>query len=251
MPQSGKLARLFLVLLVIVSLALASAAAYLLQQEMKKSASLNEKLTAVLSQQKSIQSTLDTSKQDLSRLNTLLSQSEEKVKQLHENITTLEDEKKTLAEDLIYLKTKLESVQKENSASLKLTENLKKEAQEKQQQLESISKEKEGLLAKLSSLELKTSQAVRLDKIVVRPQGGVLTGLEARVASIDKKFKFLIIDKGQKDSVTVGDVFVCFNKDKEIGQVEVEKVYESLSSARFLPNLDVKNLREGSKAVRR
>jgi len=251
MSQSGKLARIFLVLLVIISLALASAAAILLQKEMKKSSKLDAKLSQALDQEKSAQSTLDTSKQEISRLNELLGQSEGRIAQMQESIATLENEKKTLADTLSDLKSRLDVVQKDNSASLKIVESLKGDLAQKKQQLEAATKEKEELVTKLGSLELKNKEPVRLDKIVVRPGGQPVVGLEAKIASVDKKFKFLIIDKGQKDGVNVGDVFTCLDKDRDIGQVEVEKVYDSLASARFLPNLETKNLKAGSRIVRK
>jgi predicted RNase H-like nuclease (RuvC/YqgF family) len=251
MLQTGKIARLILILLVIVSLLLASAATYLLQQEMKKSSDLNKRLTETLNSEKTIQSSLDNSRQELSRLNALVSGSDDKIKSLHADIATLEDEKKTLAENLAGLKVRFDNIQKENTANLKMVDTLKSQMQEKQKQLESAAKEKEELSAKLASLELKDKEPVRLEKIVVRPADkGTLTGMEAKVSSVNKKFRFVIIDRGQKDGVRVGDIFTCFAKDKDIGQIEVEKVYDSLSSARFLPNLQEKNIKEGLRVTR-
>ncbi len=250
MAMPGKLVRIILILLVIISLSLASVAAYLLQQEMQKNTALNNQLGETLKQNEALKASLESSRQELSRLSESSSQTEEKIKALNADILTLENEKRSLAEMISDFKNQLAKTQKENTESLKKIDDLKAKVEDNQKQLDAATKEKEQLSSKLKELELKTREGVRLDKIVVRPQGEGAK-LEGKISSLDKKFKFVLIDLGKNDGVEVGDVFTCLDNNKEIGEVKIEKVYETLSSANFLPNLSVKSLKAGSKVVKK
>ncbi|MEW6009427.1 MAG: hypothetical protein AB1629_07325 [Candidatus Omnitrophota bacterium] len=249
MAMPGKIVRIILILLVIISLSLASVAAYLLQQEMQKNTALNSQLSEALKQNDVLKSSLESSRQDISRLSKESREAEEKIKTLNSDILTLETEKKNLAEMILDLKTQLTQSQKASTEASKKIDELKVQVEANQKQLDEALKEKEKLSSKLKELELKTSEGVKLEKIVVKPRKGG-EKLEGKISSVNKKFKFVVINLGKNDGVEVGDIFTCIDNDKEIGQVSIEKVYETLSSANFSPNLQVKSLKEGLKVVR-
>lgn len=252
MPGSGKMLRFTLIILVIFSLVLASAAAYLLQQQMQKTTVLNDKLNEALKQEKTVQSFLDTSKQEISRLNSLLTQSQEQIKALDEKLASAESEKNSLADTISNVSKQLADSQGKAAEYLKNMEDLKAKLEGEKKQLEIVSKEKQDLAGQLDKLQQKGGEGVRLEKIVVTPgQTGTVSVLSAKVVSVDKKLKFLIIDAGVKDSVNPGDIFTCLNNDKEIGTVRVNKVYDSLSAADFMPGLSIKFLKEGLKVIRK
>jgi cell shape-determining protein MreC len=254
MAMSGKLLKVVLIILVFISLALASVAAFLLQQQIQKNTIVSARLNEVLNENKTISASLDGSRQEIARLNGTLSDSEAKLKSLNATITSLEDEKKALADTINSVKNDLNNAQSKNTQYSKSIDDLKSQIEQDKKQLETLKKEKDDLVTKISSLEQQNKETVKLERIVVTPgkTPGISQPLSGQIVSIDKKMKFLIIDLGEKDGVKVGDIFVCLNnKEKDIGQVKVEKIYESLSAADFLPNLKVDSLKEGARVIKK
>lgn len=74
-------------------------------------------------------------------------------------------------------------------------------------------------------------KGVSLKRIVVRPS----KELEGKVLVVNNEFHFVVIDLGRKDGVSVGNEFVIYQGSEVIGKVQVEKVYDAMSTASILP----------------
>ncbi|MBU2541019.1 MAG: hypothetical protein KJ593_03860 [Candidatus Omnitrophica bacterium] len=244
MSDSVNIFRVGLIIIVILLLILVSAAGFFLQQEIKKNTNLGEQLIKAQEQENLLKSSFENSDEKISRLNILIGESQEEIKSLTSKISVLENDNMRLSEELSSLKGHMHTTNNQNIEFLKKVDDLENELRRKEGELGIAVKEKEDLLAKLEVLEQKRS-SIDLEKIVVKPL------LEGKIVNIDRKYKFLIIDRGEQNNVEVGDIFICFLDDREIGQVKVEKVYESLSAANFLPDLQFQYLKQGAKVVRR
>ncbi len=241
---SSAIFRGILITIVVLLLVLVSTAAFFLQGEIKKSANLSEQLIYTQKEQLIFKSSLEDSKEEVSRLNILITESHGQAKQLDSEISTLEEDNKRLNREISTLKENISFTNEKNIGLSKKIDDLETKFANKEKQLVSAVKEKEDLRVKLEDFK-KERGPINLEKIVVKPQ------LEGKIVNIDKRLKFLVIDRGIQDDVAVGDVFSCFLNGKEIGQVKVEKVYDSLSAANFLSNLKFKYVKEGAKVLRR
>lgn len=241
--------RVILIIIVALSLTLASTAFFLLQQQTHKCTELTSQLDQAFQREKLIQSSLDSSTQQVQRLNILVKESQDKIETSNSETSSLENKNKGLSQELSQLKKHLQVTNNQNVDFIKQIDDLKVKLKQKERRVDALNKEKEDLASKLE----KKRGFISLEKIVVGPQvpQELVQILEGKIVNVDKKFKFLIIDRGEKDYVNVGDVFSCFSLDKEIGDVKVEKVYETLSAANFLPNLQFRLLKKGLKVIRR
>ena len=75
------------------------------------------------------------------------------------------------------------------------------------------------------------SRGVELKRIVVKPK----KQLEGKVLVINREFHFVVIDLGKQDKVGLGDELSVYQQAKEIGKIQVEKVYDTMSTAIILP----------------
>lgn len=245
----AKLLRVLLIVILFISLALASVAAFLLQREMKKSYNFDDRLTQALKRQEVIQSSLETSNKDTERLNNLYSQSQKKIGELNSKISILENEKINLSNKLSNFREQFQSTSSQKEAFIIRIKELSSDLEQKDKELKIANKAKQRLFKKIEGLEKRQGGSIKLEKIVI---GAAREdeALEGEIVSVDRKFKFLIIDHGQRQGVKIGDIFSCFYKDREIGRVKIEKVYESVSAANFLPNLQARFLKQGQRVLR-
>ena len=83
---------------------------------------------------------------------------------------------------------------------------------------------------------------VKLKKIVVKPS----KELEGKVLVVNNEFHFVVIDMGKKDGVRVSDELVVYRGPQQIGKVQVEKVYDEMSTAAILSGSQEEEIIEDS-----
>lgn len=91
--------------------------------------------------------------------------------------------------------------------------------------------------------ESKDKTGVKLKKIVVKPKKESLMG---KVLVVNREFQFLVIDLGSKDGLSVGDEFVIYQGSEEVGKVQIERVYDTMSTATILPGAEEYKIMEDS-----
>lgn len=89
-------------------------------------------------------------------------------------------------------------------------------------------------------LKQSSSAGVELKKIVVKPKDE----LEGKVLVVNNKFQFIVIDLGEKHGVNVGDDFVVYKDAQEVARVQVEAVYDAMSTASILSDSQPKSIKE-------
>ncbi|MBI2093167.1 MAG: hypothetical protein HYT88_00375 [Candidatus Omnitrophica bacterium] len=77
------------------------------------------------------------------------------------------------------------------------------------------------------------SSTVQLDRIIVSQEGA--PELQGRVLSVDRQWKFIVVDLGW-DAVRIGDVVSIFRNGKLLAKARIERVQEGISAASFLPD---------------
>jgi septal ring factor EnvC (AmiA/AmiB activator) len=269
---------ILLIVLIVVSLALAGGVFYMLQKERAKNVALQEELDDVKMKQKVTEAKLEESKKTISGLELKVQEAKLQIDKL---TTDLQQEKAARQQAVVeigQLKADLEQ-QKTLKADLeKKLSQAQKDTDKIQTQLKDLSSKKTDLEKKIKDLEAQAKAAqdqegVELGKVVVTPetttgvpvqaqasskpagekQAAKVAGApsEGKVLVINKEYNFAVIDLGAKDGIEIGNTFSIFHNNKYVGDVKVEKVHDSMAAAGFV-NPEIKDkINEGDKVVRK
>lgn len=255
MRNNAKAVTLLLVILIILSLSLAGGAFYFLQKEKVNNKVLQERLTEV-----NLKYTLG--EKELNKQKELVSLLELKVKESKNQLDTLtaDLEQEKLAKKEAQGQTERLRIELEEQKKLKQgLEDKFNQTQEKIQSLEAQLKEldaqKTQLETKIENLQALSKDTVELGKITVTPEEKrpedktPAPALEGKVLVINKDYNFAVINLGLREGIEVGNVFSVYHDNKYIGEVEIEKVHDSMSAAGFLSQAIRNNIAEGDKVV--
>ena len=66
-----------------------------------------------------------------------------------------------------------------------------------------------------------------------------------KVLTLNRTYNFVILDIGKNDGIEIGTVLIVYRVDQFVAKVQVEKVYDSLSSATILKDWTVMPVAEG------
>jgi hypothetical protein len=244
--NSGKTV-IFIIVILIILLGLGSGAFYLLQQEKTKSLALQEELTVERTKNKATQAELEDSKSQIARLQTSLNEAQAKISTLSSDLESEKTARQGALTQISQLKTVLEQ---ENSSKVDLEKkladsdsvvaSLQSQLQVMEAQLKDLESKKIALEKKMVGFEEK-SQNVELGTIVVgsatqapAAKGATATKLAGKILVVNKDYNFAVINLGSKDGVAVGNEFCVYRNNKNIGDLKIEKVHDTMSAAGFV-----------------
>jgi len=272
---------LLLIVLIVVSLSLAGGVFYMLQKERAKSVSLQEELDDVKMKQKVTEAKLDESKKTISGLEVKMQEAKIQIDKINNELAQEKAAREDALNQLTQLKSELDQqktlradLEKKLGSAQKVTEKI-------QTQLKDLSSKKTELEKKIKDLEAQAKNAqdegVELGTVIVTPETSVVvptqsakpgsekqaaaakpagkqpvkSASEGKVLVINKDYNFAVIDLGAKDGIEIGNTFTVFHGNKNIGEVKVEKVHDSMAAAGFV-SPDIKDkISEGDKVVRK
>ncbi len=167
------------------------------------------------------------------------------------------------------LKAKLK---KETSASSKVSTKLKRVSRDYDNikaQLCQIRMAKEALENRIIQMSRKNRRnSVELERIIVDSDKPAETGtvmgvaagaqnkpafiplgppakLEGQILVVNKEFAFVVINIGEKDGIKNAEVLDVYRGQELLGKVQVERIYDTMSSAIILPKVTKKEIKEG------
>ena len=276
MADNAKMRSVILVLIIIISLALAGGIFVLLQQERGKTTQLRAQLEDVRGKQEAAEAQVAESKKMISGFEAKLQDAQGKVDMISADLAKEKSAKQEALGQISKLQSDLESQQGLRDDLEKKLAKATEDAQKAQVTLKELVSKRSELEAKVKDLEERMQQqqeaqpetsGVELGKIVVntdtagQPQAASVQAPEQSAAApaanvptgkvlvINKEYNFAVISLGAKDNMTVGSIFGVYHGDTYLGDVRVEKVHESMSAAGFV-STDVKNkISEGDKVV--
>lgn len=108
-------------------------------------------------------------------------------------------------------------------------------------QLTLAMKEKDILEEKLNKLNF-ASKPIDLERIVIKQVSDTLIG---KVIKIDKKYAFVVLDLGNRDSLRVADILSVYRNSRFVGKVRVERLEDDRSAAIILPDWQNTQFRVG------
>ncbi len=239
------------IVLIFVSLSFAGAVFYLLQKERAKNLSLQEDLDSLRIKHDAIETKLGEYQKTISQL-------ELKLKVAQTNVDTLtgalEQDKKQKQEALDQLGQLKADLEQQKGLRANLETKLgqaQKDAEKNQAQLKEIESIKSQLEVKIKDLEAQAkpqqqaqAQGVELGTIIIGSEGSsvatekpkekaAVRSLEGKVLVVNKDYNFVVINLGSKDGVSAGDAFTLYHDNKNIGDIKIEKIHESMSAADF------------------
>ncbi len=139
------------------------------------------------------------------------------------------------------LKGRLDTERKEK---LTLTEDLAKAKQSYQalsNELTTLRQAKEALEKRVK--EMLSARAKEAEQIVVKPPEK--KALEGKVLVVNREFGFAVMNLGSKDGIASGTIFSVWKQDKEVGKVQVERIYENMSAANIIGEPQKGQIQEG------
>ncbi|MDD5120655.1 MAG: hypothetical protein PHR84_05035 [Candidatus Omnitrophica bacterium] len=254
MNRKGAVLLPILIVLIIISFALAAGAFYLYQREHAHNIQLQGQIADLENSKRLTEGKLEDSKKMASELQLKLQEIKANISSLTEEFSK---EKTAHADALNQLEQFKSDLQQQKSLRQDL-ENKLKEAQDEgkkiKEQLKVIEKQKTELEEKIKSLQ-SDEDSVELGTVVVNNEPVVTVDnppldknapvkavkkssskaklLEGRIMVVNREFNFVVINLGSKDGVAVGDIFLVSHEGKNLGEIKIEKVHDSMSAAGF------------------
>jgi chromosome segregation ATPase len=270
MLAKNKIPLIILAILVLSALALAGAGFYLLQQERAKTASLEQELAGLNTKLSITVQQVEDYKKMLTRLESNLQQAKSEINTL---TADLAGEKNAKLEAIASIEQLKVDLKQQNQLRLGIEDQVAKlqsEMQKAQTQLGELQAKRVELEDQIKAMQVKATESVQLGEIVVTPESGqkpeqektgplaikkeaksVAEGKEGKILVVNKEYNFVVINLGAKDDINIGDEFVIYHNNKNIGSVSVEKVQEAMSAAGFSPGLVKNKVSEGDKVVQK
>lgn len=257
----SKTFKIALVLLVVVSIASAVVAVFTFvgkEREYMKRLLLEDKLAATLKDKRRLEKEISSSKKEKEGLEAQIEDAERKLKELASEVETGKEKTKSTLLDLAAkedeIKELLEDIENEKKEKLvisKKLEDLEFDYTKAKSDISRFKKEKKELEKRLSDLK---ERSVDLDRIVVNPAlkpapekvaAPVKDLLRGRVLVVNKEYTFIVTDLGKEEEVQKGMVFEIRNDKERLGKAEVDKVYDTMSSATVLPGSNINMMKKG------
>ncbi|MDD5197054.1 MAG: hypothetical protein PHV92_05500 [Candidatus Omnitrophica bacterium] len=262
---------LVLIIMLVVSLALAAVGFSLFQKEHIKNIELTNKVGDLSTKQKMAEAKLNEAQRTLANFETKFKDAAAQVTVL----TSQLQEEKTAKEEAL---ARINQMQDDLEQQKKLRLDLEKKLNIAQNDMRSIKGELKKIDSERVKLESKlkdlgSNSDVELGKIVVSPESGQASPqdekaaktaqpqsagvpgtaqtLEGKVLVLNKEYNFVVIDLGSKDGLASGELFSVYRGDTYLGDVKIEKVQDIMSAAGFVSG-DVKNkVKEGDRVVKK
>ncbi len=235
----GKYKGIFYVLIFISVLSLVIAVVMFMarQKEEALKRKAEEKLADIIQQKNIIKIELKKTKQEKDELEKELRVAKAKMQQLDNELTSVSKEmgelKSNLAKQTIIAEELRQQLEEEKNMRSSLSN-----------QLELVQMQKQELESRFADLKIKKEELekefeeadeemkIQLDKVVVASG----KSLPARILVVNKDYNFVIINLGS-DKVLKNSVLGIYRYSKNIGKVEVEKVYPNMCSAKIIDKI--------------
>lgn len=271
MNKNGRFAVPILFVLIVVVLVLAGGVFYLFQKEHARNLSLQVELDNTLAKYRKAEAELEASKKEILSFNLQLKEAKSKIDALN---SELQQEKTAKSEAVAKIDQLELDLEQQRSLRLDLEKKLtqvQEDARKTQTYIKELEAKKTELESKIKDLETK-AQGVELGKIVVSPETATFSetttglvqpisekqeentrvgGRQGKVLVLNKEYNFVVINLGNKDGIDLGDVFSVYHNNEYIGDIEVEKIHDTMAAAGFVTEKIKDKISEGDKVVQK
>ncbi len=242
MNREGKATTVFLLVLAILSLCLTAGTLVLFKQEKDRRLSIEQQLDQITNAKLQLEKKLEDAKKQSLMTDEKLKEAEAKYSDLSNELDVQKSFKEQLATENKDLKDRL-SRESQDRESVKAKLNYAiGELKALKEKLKSLNDERASLEQKIKNTV--SGQEVSLEKIVVNP-----TDTEGNIVVINRENDFAVVNMGEANGLTVGQVLSVYRDKKHLGEVKVERVQDNLSVVDFTPPLNKDKVKEGDRVV--
>ena len=259
----SKTFKIVLVLLIAASVAFAVMAVIGFmgkEREYMKRLIVEDKLAATLKVKGNLEKELETIKSAKEQAETKIVKIEEKFKELSSQFNDVKQKSEYGATEREAKKAELEKIKVDLSNEKKEKLNISKKLDSLKVDYDRVNKEVSRLAEEKADLEkrmaaLREKQSVNLDKIVVNSgensgaSQAVKEALQGKILVVNKEYSFIVTDIGQDKNIQKGAKFDVMDGAKFLGQAEIDKVYDTMSSATVLPGAKINEMKKGNAII--
>lgn len=256
----SKTFKIILILLVAASVGFAAMAVIGFigkEREYMKRLIVEDKLAAVLKEKMILEKELETTKSVKEQAEAKVTKIEEKFKELSSQFDDAKQkseygaaELEAKKAELAKIKVDLDNEKKEKLSISKKLDSLQADYDRANKEMSKLADEKADLEKRMS--DLREKQSVNLDKIVVNSgeDSGVSQApkqaMQGKILVVNKEYSFIVTDIGQDKNIQKGAKFDVMDGAKFLGQAEIDKVYDTMSSATVLPGAKINDMKKGN-----
>jgi len=261
MSNISKAVIVFLVMVSVVSITMAVIEFIGKEREYAKRLVVEDKFALVLKEKKNIEKELEAVKSakelieveivKLEKWSKELSSKLEEAEQKNESVSAKLDASKV---ELAKVKIDLDNEKKEKLAISKKLDSLQSDYDNIKNEASRLAKEKMDLEKGIA--ESQEKQPVSLDTIVVNPDDKDKTAsqpvkpvMQGKILVVNKEYGFVVTDIGQDKNIQKGMKFDVMEESKFLGQAQIDKVYDTMSSATILPGGKINDMKKGNVIV--
>jgi len=261
MSKIFKITFIFLIIVSVVSIIIAAVFFIGKGREYMKRLAVEDKLALTLKEKRNLEKDLETVKSAKELMEAEIAKFEEKAKELSSQLEEAKQKSESVSTELDASKAELEKIKtgldnekKEKLAISKKLDILQSDYDKIKKEALRLANEKIDLEKRLT--ESTEKQAVSLDKIVVNSNEGykaanqaVKPAMQGRVLVVNKEYGFIVVDIGQDKNIQKGIKFDVMDDYKFLGQAQIDKIYDTMSSAIILPGGNIKDMKKGNVIV--
>lgn len=260
----SKTFKIILILLVAASVVFAAIAVIGFmgkEREYMKRLVVEDKLALTLKEKRTLEKDLETAKSAKEQSEAKILKLEDKLKDLSSEFDGVKQKSEVAVielevkkAELVRIKVDLDNEKKEKLSISKKLDSLQADYDKTKKEALRLANEKINLEKDIQELQKK--QYVNLDKIVVNSnEGAGAPGqvqkpvMQGKILVVNKEYSFVVTDVGQDKNVQKGMKFDVMDGQRFLGQVEIDKVYDTMSSATILTGGKINDMKKGNVIV--
>ncbi|MCK4519022.1 MAG: hypothetical protein KAU12_02775 [Candidatus Omnitrophica bacterium] len=241
MAQSSKVGLIILIIFCVIFAVSAIGLFVMQQQEHQTAVKLQAAVNDLEAKKAAVHIELDKILIEKKEVESELSSFKERAMELEENVALEKRQKEKAQNELGEKKSEISVLKREFDDVERTIGELKSkyaaiemENEELIGKLNQIRLAKKALEAKIGTAgtEAAREEVVELGTVVVKPRG---INEKGRVLVVNKEFNFIVINLGEDSGVEEGIQFGVYREDELLAKVEIEEIYEDMSSAKILP----------------
>lgn len=260
MSKTFKIVLILLIVASVVSAVFAVIGFIGKEREYMKRVVLEDKLALTLKDKRSLEKELETVESVKEGMEAKIAKFEEKIKELSSQLEEAKQNSESASVDLEAKKTELAKIKVDLDNEKKEKLNISKKLESLQSDYDKVKREASKLTNEKMDLEkkiveLQEKQSVNLDKIVVNSDESdnssqaVKPVMQGKVLVVNKEYSFIVTDIGQDKNIQKGMKFDVMDGSKLLGQAEIDKVYDTMSSAAILSGGKINDMKKGNVIV--
>jgi len=257
MSKTFKIVLVLLIVVSVVSAAIAVIGFMAKEREYMKRLVVEDKLAMTLKEKRALEKELETAKSAKDQSEAKITKLEETLKSVTADMNDIKQKGEAAIADIEIKKTELAKIKidldnekKEKLSISKKLDALQSDYDRTKKEAVRLANEKMDLEKRLQDLHEK--QSVNLDKIVVNTNEGSQAQnpiMQGKVLVVNKEYSFIVTDIGQDRDIKKGMKFDVMDGSKFLGQAEIDKVYDTMSSAAVLPGARINDMKKGNVIV--